>query len=180
MDTFRNGSVFSEVASSSRVATNSKPSTKHTSAKASRNINPFSNPNQREAEIALALEEAERMEQARVRQWNCLLLRNPWHVNALTLQDEYSLPALEVPWENHCNLGEKEDVVIQPTPLVRPGLDRMYILSQLDPSWEVSSSKDLACTLTCELAPSLTAFVQEKNLREHRNRIEKSSAHHQH
>lgn len=166
--TLRHAAVSSHVASSPR-ATSSSAKVPASASKAARSLHAVSNSSQREAQIALALEEAERAEQARVRHWSfALRLKNPWHIKALTLQDEFALPALDVDSENHRGLGDKRSIVIQPTPLVRPGLDRIYILSQLDPSWENYSSKDLACTLTCELVESVTAFVQNKNSQQRR------------
>mmetsp|Transcript_15876 Transcript_15876/g.17751 ORF Transcript_15876/g.17751 Transcript_15876/m.17751 type:complete len:511 (+) Transcript_15876:82-1614(+) len=85
----------------------------------------------------LALERAEREEQDRVRQWNNLPLENTWHDKALTCQDEVALGPLT---SSNYDVGSKDRAdydngdemnktfVIDPTPLVRTGLDRMYIM----------------------------------------------------
>lgn len=123
----------------------------------------------REAEIASALEEAELSEQARVEEWNFgFRLRNPWHKSALTLQDEFALRPLNIQGADYRDVGEQPSNRIQPTPLVRPILDRIYLTNQLDLSWEMTRTKDVACSLSCGFVHSLTAFIQNHNLAERR------------
>jgi hypothetical protein len=141
----------------------------------------------RETEIALALEEAELSEQARVLEWNVAFrLKNPWHKLVLTLQDEFALQPLTIfqsiddsrPHADSTTTGEEyvSSNRIQPTPLVRPFLDRIYITNQLDESWggtTTTRSKDLACSLNCGLVGcSITAFIQNQNLYERRKATE--------
>ena len=92
---------------------------------------------QREDHIMLALERAEREEQNRVRQWNNLPLENTWHDKALTCQDEVALGPLtssnyDVGSNDRADYDNGNEMnktfVIDPTPLVRTGLDRMYIM----------------------------------------------------
>jgi len=161
--------------------------------------------NQREDQIMYALKLAEREEQFRVRQWNDLPLENKWHNNALTCQDEVAIGPLTYSSYVGNNGSEIDDdyeknktTVIEPTPLVRVGLDRMYIMDEFVKQYNrnninlysvhtsngniesgiskgrsagVRGSKDLAISMSCDLVfnHSITACIQEQNSRERSN-----------
>jgi hypothetical protein len=132
----------------------------------------------RERQIIKALEEAERAEQRRVRQWtNEIPLLNKYHPKALTCQDESALD----PLGSSLNKTKTKESFIRPTPLIRKGLDRMYILDQLVPLWESTGcetndndsshrlrSKDVALSLSLTLFDndSVTACIAKQNGRD--------------
>jgi hypothetical protein len=123
----------------------------------------------RENEIMSALVQAEQEERSRIRSWNKLPLQYAWHKKALTSLDEFALGPLpydasynhkmntygtkdncetqgetEHSDENYgeaSNNGEKT-IHIQPTPLVRTGLDRMYIMEKLVTHYNKTQEKD--------------------------------------
>ena len=155
----------------------------------------------RENEIMMALVHAEQEERNRILSWNKLALKNTWHKKALTGLNEYSLGSLAYDdsynqtnaYEiNEISLSEIEEdettedqeknsrrkLVIEPTPLVRTGLDRMYILEQFVTSSnntqetsgntdddKLKPTKDLAISLSCELVGnhSITSCIQKQN-----------------
>ena len=138
----------------------------------------------RENEIMLAVVQAEQEERFRIRSWNKLPLQNPWHEKALTSLDESSLGPLTFDVsddkttvyksiedgnsreeENGCEEKSKErTIAIEPSPLIRTGLDRMYILEQFVNQFNktqemnggsrddrLKGTKDMAMSLSCEL-----------------------------
>lgn len=89
----------------------------------------------------LAFQEVE--ERRRVRDWYKLPLQNPFHEKALSIVDEYSLPRLDV------NAKDDDEIVVtspRPCPLVRRGMDRMWIMKQLK-NYGFEQSKDAAASL---------------------------------
>ena len=171
----------------------------------------------RENEIMMALVQAEREERNRVELWNKLPLQNAWHEKALTCLDEFALGPLSYDTayhqtdvygscsdacearmevdnddeaENEKNESYTNTISIQPTPLVRTGLDRIYILERFvkhfndqlevsgdgnsygDHSFRLGSNngllqgtKDLVMSLSSELVTnhSITACIQQQN-----------------
>lgn len=157
----------------------------------------------REKEVMFALVQAEQKEQDRVKAWNTLPLQSAWHEKALTILDEYALgplafdasyhktniyrtqeEAAAMQIEKHSDEEEKsqENIIsIEPTPLVRTGLDRMYILEQFVNHFNqtqetndvfanatddmVFGTKDMAVSLSSELVSnhSITACIQQQN-----------------
>ena len=196
---YKNGSALSKT--QKRVGENggtNKRSTKK--ATSTTNITQHLSSKPRENEIMFALVEAEEEERNRVLSWNKLPLRNAWHTKALTSLDEHSLGPLSYDDSyNQTNLygasgftdgicGEEEEkdensnqktVSIEPTPLIRTGLDRMYILEQFVTHFNktqetngittgddmLRGTKDLAMSLSSELVSnhSITACIQQQN-----------------
>mmetsp|Transcript_16080 Transcript_16080/g.40310 ORF Transcript_16080/g.40310 Transcript_16080/m.40310 type:complete len:917 (+) Transcript_16080:138-2888(+) len=152
----------------------------------------------RENEMMLAVVQAEQEGRFRIRSWNKLPLQNPWHEKALTSLDESSLGPLtfDVSYdkttaykstedgssgqeENGCEEKSKErTIAIEPSPLIRTGLDRMYILEQFVNQFNktqernggsrddrLKGTKDMAMSLSCELVSnhSITACIQQQN-----------------
>jgi hypothetical protein len=106
---------------------------------------------EREAEIMMALVNAEWEEQERVRKWKELPLVNPVHEAAIQCQDEYALGTLEY--------KAQPKQYVRPSPLIPQGLDRTYILSQISHRIGVSPTKDFASSLVCELVESVPATI---------------------
>jgi len=94
--------------------------------------------------------------QKRVKEWNALPQRNPWHPAALRSRDEYALgPLLYRPFQLQ---------PVQQSPLILQGLDRKYILDQVATRLGLKPSRDLAADLACELVTgSLKSCVQRIN-----------------
>jgi hypothetical protein len=96
----------------------------------------------REGQILLALEQAELAEQERIREWaNNIPLVNAYHPKAFTCQDEFALDPLACDDndddDHHSNVCQGgRNIFIEQTPLVRKGLDRLYLLDQVVPLWE--------------------------------------------
>lgn len=108
-------------------------------------------------DIPALLAYTEMEEQARIRRWSRLPLQNAAHAKALTIADEYSLPALELKpaagddkWENVRMLGPR------PCPLIRQGLDRMSIMQHL-----LIYTKDAAASLLCRKVSSRAAAIRQ-------------------
>lgn len=173
-----------------------KKSAKNVDSKANESGDDFrSTP--REDQIMSALVRAECEERTRVRRWNKLRLNNLWHKRALTSLDESALGPLvydDNSNENHAmldtcdvaNVGngevnavtvEKRPLHIQPTPLIRTGLDRMYIMEQFitqlnryqrdeeTDNRPMTGTKDLAINMSCDLVSndSITAIIRQEN-----------------
>eukprot|EP00536_Pseudo-nitzschia_multiseries_P001077 jgi/Psemu1/321914/estExt_fgenesh1_pg.C_130047 len=142
-------------------------------------------PSPRDEQVMTALVQAEREERDRVRRWNDLPLNNAWHPKALTCLDEYALGPLNYD-HGDCGIANPNPggtpAVIEPSPLLRTGLDRMYIMDRMitqsimrqqddeTPSYWTSDvtgarSKDLAMSLACDLVCNdfITAHIQDQN-----------------
>ena len=156
----------------------------------------FTNSNlisQQEDQIMVALEIAEVEEQQRVRQWNNLPLENIWHNKAVTCQDEAALGPLTY-GENRSfdnddtneEISINNTIVIDPTPLVRTGLDRMYIMNEFVTTYnfdnansyyrrtnirDIACSKDLAIGMSCGLVfnDSIASCIQQQNAKDRLN-----------
>ncbi|KAG7354651.1 CXXC zinc finger domain containing protein [Nitzschia inconspicua] len=148
--------------------TQAKNATNHTNEKLLEQVAP---PNERLIQLMTALERAETDEQARVQAWNQIPLRNALHKKALACQDESNLPPL---------ITVDATGLIQPSPLVQPDVDRLYILDRVSPTWEEESrrwggvrikpfrTKDVALSLSCSLLEcgSITSCIQDLNDRQ--------------
>jgi hypothetical protein len=111
---------------------------------------------EREADIRMALAQAELEEQARIRKWKEYYpLLNPVHPAAICCQDEYALGPLE--------FRRRERQYVRPSPLIAQGLDRAYILEQVAQRMGVPPSKDLASSLACELTNLVPSTIGEIN-----------------
>jgi hypothetical protein len=108
--------------------------------------------------MMLAYTEAE--EQRRIRRWFRLPLQNALHEKALTIADEYMLPPLEVK-PTPDSSKEKSAVVSlgpRPCPLIRQGLDRMWIMDQVEGGL---TSKDTAASLSCQRVKSRAEAIRQ-------------------
>jgi hypothetical protein len=125
---------------------------------------------ERMAQVMSALERVEQEEQHRIRAWNQIPLINSQHPKALSSQDEALLEPLT---------SSDQNVFIRPSPLVRRGLDRMYVLDHVASIWERASraagendslfrTKDVALSLSCTVFDSgaITSCIQSLNNRE--------------
>lgn len=125
---------------------------------------------ERLAQVMSALEHAEREEQDRVHNWNKVPLLNSQHRRALASQDESMLVPLACTERNS---------LIRPSPLVRTGLDRIYVLNQVASTWQEESrrtgeihvecrTKDVALSLSSTLFEpgSITGCIQSLNRKE--------------
>jgi hypothetical protein len=110
---------------------------------------------EREADIRMALAQAELEEQARIRNWKEYPMLNPVHPAAIRCQDEYALGPLE--------FRRRERQYVRPSPLISQGLDRAYILEQVSQRLGVPPSKDLASSLACELTNLVPSTIGEIN-----------------
>ncbi|KAL3907293.1 MAG: hypothetical protein SGILL_008933 [Bacillariaceae sp.] len=122
-------------------------------------------PSDRMFQLMTALERAESEEQDRIRAWIAdLPLRNSLHPIALTCDDEATVEPLG---QEACS------ELIQPSPLVRTGLDRMSVLDQAAKVWEADHkaktgetkhfrTKDVALGLSLTLVDPacITACIQ--------------------
>jgi hypothetical protein len=121
--------------------------------------------------IMSALEQIEQEEQARILEWTEEIpLQNLLHPKALSCEDECALDAL----------GHNASLeLIQPSPLVRKGLDRMFILDHAAKLWEDEHkaktgeairfrTKDVALSLSCTLVDSgcITSCIHDFNEKE--------------
>lgn len=106
-----------------------------------------------EAEIMLALANAERGEQERVRKWKQLSLLNPIHKAAIRCQDEYALGTLG-------HTARSTHQRLRPSPLIPQGLDRFYLVSQVSQRIGVVPTKDMASSLTCEMVQSVPETIE--------------------
>ena len=125
-------------------------------------------PSDRMFQLMAALESAEQAEQDRVRSWiEDVSLKNLLHPKALTCDDEATMEPLA---------PEVRTELIQPTPLVRSGLDRLSVLDQASRVWEAEHraitgetkdfrTKDVALSLSVTLVDPgcITACIRDLN-----------------
>ena len=97
-------------------------------------------------------------EQRQLRHWLRLPLKNANHVMAINIVDKYMLPPLNIKSEE----AEKEQSVKvgpRPCPLIRSGLDRQWIMKQLQ-SQGVEQSKDAAADITVQAVTSRSEAIR--------------------
>lgn len=104
----------------------------------------------------LAFTEAQ--EQRRIRQWSRLSLQNARHERALTIADVDTLPPLEV--STNKNDGAVE-ISPRPCPLIRTGLDRMWIANQLRRSQGFDQTKDAVAGITVHGVRSRASAIKQ-------------------
>lgn len=109
-------------------------------------------------DIPLMLAYTEAEEQRRIRRWSKLPLQNPAHERALTIADEYMLPQLELrPPDSSSKEKSAVSLGPRPCPLIRQGLDRMWIMEQI----KGATSKDMAASLSCQRVKSRTEAIRQ-------------------
>lgn len=105
--------------------------------------------------ILLACTEIE--EQRRIRRWYHLQLQNAVHERALTIADESMLPPLEI---TPPDFSADDTITVtlgpRPCPLIRRGLDRMWIMEQV-----ACLSKDAAASLSCKQVKSRASAIRQ-------------------
>jgi hypothetical protein len=129
-------------------------------------------PLSRQGRVALALEKAEFEEKARVKRWVLgLPIENPWLFSSVSNDEHYKGELTRVP-----DAPKSESYGIDPTPLVRVGVDRLYVLDRYIPFLEGDTddkrkvTKDLALSLTCTLGCATTVNIQALN-KKHQERL---------
>lgn len=109
-------------------------------------------------ELDAMLAYAEVDEQRQVRHWFRLPLKDYHHERALNIADKYMLPPLEL------NAGKPQDVIMdqgpRPCPLIRQGLDRIWIMKQLELQG-VEQAKDTAADMTVQKVKSRPAAIHK-------------------
>jgi hypothetical protein len=109
-------------------------------------------------DISLMLAYTEAEEQRRIRRWFRLPLQNPAHERALTIADEYMLPQLEAKPPDSSQEKTAVSLGPRPCPLIRQGLDRMWIMEQVKGG---ATSKDVAASLSCQRVKSRTEAIRQ-------------------
>lgn len=108
-------------------------------------------------DIPIMLAYTEIQEQRRIRDWYKLPLQNARHERAITIADSYSLPPLEVG-------ADKDDDVIESIPracpLIRPGLDRMWVMQRLQ-AHGFDQTKDTAAGIELQGVKSRSAAFKK-------------------
>jgi hypothetical protein len=96
-------------------------------------------------------------EQRQLRRWLRLPLKNAKHEMALNIADKYMLPPLYIKSEEAAN-DQSVKLAPRPCPQIRSGLDRQWILKQLQ-SQGVEQSKDTAADITVHVVTSRSAAI---------------------
>jgi len=102
-------------------------------------------------------------EQRRIRRWSRLPLHNLTHEKAITIADENMLPSLEL--KAYDSSEERDEIVVElgprPCPLIRTGLDRIWMMKQLQSRQGIDQTKDAVADITVQGVKSRAAAIRQ-------------------